>query len=96
MILTNQKRELTDAKKAFKSLRFWHMSFMLYSGLFFGVYVAAVYKSIASGIPNEIGDKALTLTGAIGSVMNGSSRVIWASFQDKFGFKAIYMTLLAI
>ena len=72
------------------------MSLMLYSGLFFGVYVASVYKSIASGIPNEIGDKALTLTGAIGSVMNGSSRVIWATLQDKFGFNAIYMTVLTI
>ena len=55
------------------------MSLMLYSGLFFGVYIASVYKSIASGISNEIGDKALTLTGAIGSVMNGSSRVMWAT-----------------
>ena len=77
--MRNKKETITKSSDAFKSLRFWHMSFMLYGGLFFGVYVASVYKPIASGIPNEIGDKALTLTGAIGSVMNGASRVVWAT-----------------
>jgi len=79
VIITKNKKQITSSSEVFKTLRFWQMSLMLYSGLFFGVYIASVYKSIASGIPNEIGDKALTLTGAIGSVMNGSSRVMWAT-----------------
>jgi hypothetical protein len=66
---------------------------LIYLGCFFGVYVASVYKSAAGDV---ISDKQLTLAGAIGSIMNGSSRIMWASLQDKYGFKVIYMILLII
>lgn len=80
-------------KDALKSWRFWHHSIMLFNGVFFGVYVAAVYKAVANTV---IKDKYLTIAGSIGSFVNGSSRIFWASLLDKYGFKAIYMIMLFI
>ena len=66
-------------KDAIHSIRFWHHSIMLFNGVFFGVYVASVYKDVALK-KGSINDADLTIAGAIGSFMNGSSRIIWASF----------------
>ena len=79
---------------AFKSPRFWYMGWLLFEGMFFGLYMASVYKKVASG--RVLSDKQLTLAGAIGSVCNGSSRIIWATLQDKYGFKKIYSYLLIV
>jgi len=49
---------------------------MLFFGIFYGVYVASVYKTAVNGI---LGDHVLTLAGALGSVCNGSSRIMWAT-----------------
>lgn len=68
---------------------------MLFNGVFFGVYVAAIYKDVALK-KGSIQDSSLTVAGALGSFMNGSSRIMWASLQDYFGFRAIYMILLII
>ena len=48
---------------------------MLFNGVFFGVYISSVYKSFARGID----DNTLTIAGAVGSFINGSSRIFWAS-----------------
>ena len=69
------------------------MAWLLFEGMFFGLYMASVYKAIASG---HLKDSVLTVAGAIGSVCNGSSRLIWATLQDKFGFKKIYTSLLVV
>jgi len=64
---------------------------MLYSGLFYGYFVATVYKSSASKV---LDDNLLTTAGMIGSACNGGSRIIWATLMDKYGFKKIYSVLL--
>jgi hypothetical protein len=64
---------------------------MLLFGLFFGVYMAASYKTVAL---DKIDDRILTLAGSVGSVCNGSSRIIWATAQDRFGFKKVYLYLM--
>jgi len=69
------------------------MGIMLYLGVFYGVYFASVYKVAAQEI---IDDHTLTLAGSLGSVCNGSSRIIWATIQDKYGFKRVYYVLLSI
>lgn len=51
---------------------------MLLNGVFFGVYVASVYKDVALK-KGSIEDADLTIAGAIGSFVNGSSRIFWAS-----------------
>ena len=56
--------------------------------------MASVFKFAAQGTITD--DKYLTIAGAVGSVCNGSSRVIWASFQDKYGFKKVYLVLLIV
>jgi MFS family permease len=68
------------------------MFLLLFSGIFFGVYLASVYKTLAI----DIEDSALTIAGAIGSVCNGGSRIIWATIQDYYGFKKVYLCLLVI
>ena len=80
-------------KEGVTSGRFWLMFAILYFGLFYGVYMASVYKTTAQ---DTLDDHTLTLAGALGSVCNGSSRIMWASIQDKFGFKRVYFCLLLI
>jgi hypothetical protein len=64
---------------------------MFYMGTFIGLYVASTYKVISS-----LDDSTLTITGALGSIFNGSSRIFWSTLQDKFGFKKVYFCLLCI
>jgi hypothetical protein len=66
---------------------------MVFFGFFYGIYVNNVYKDSAEDIME---DKILTYAGMIGAICNGSSRVIWAAFMDKFGFKKVYGCLLAL
>ena len=80
--------------EAIHTRRFYHMGLLLFQGIFFGLFVASVYKNV--GLDGAISDKALTLAGSIGSVCNGSSRIFWASLQDKYGFKKIYASLLIV
>jgi len=49
---------------------------MLFCSVFYGMFMANAYKPL--GEKNGIDDHFLTLTGAFGSVMNGSSRIFWA------------------
>lgn len=55
--------------------------------------MASVYKEVALNI---LSDDTLTIAGAIGSVCNGSSRIIWATLQDKYGFRKMYFILLCL
>jgi MFS-type transporter involved in bile tolerance (Atg22 family) len=62
-------------------------------GSFYGLYVASVYKTINQV---NLSDKILTIAGALGSVCNGCSRIMWATLQDKFGFKKVYGVILVL
>lgn len=80
-------------KEGLTSKEFWHLGLMLLNGMFFGLFMASVYKEVAL---NSLSDHTLTLAGALGSVCNGSSRIIWATLQDKYGFRKMYFILLCI
>jgi Na+/melibiose symporter-like transporter len=80
-------------KEAVKSSRFWFLCVLLFDGIFFGIYFASVYKVADQAV---LKDKTLTIAGALGSVCNGCSRIMWASLQDKFGFKKVYLVLMLI
>ena len=73
--------------------RFWYVALMLFLGTFYGCYVVSVYKTVANV---NLEDHLLTLAGSLGSACNGSSRIIWATLQDKFGFKKVYSCLLTL
>ena len=66
---------------------------MLFLGIFYGIYMAGVYKKTAQ---EDLSDNVLTLAGAIGSVCNGCSRYFWASLQDIFGFRRVYFVVMCI
>jgi len=66
---------------------------MMFNGIFFGAYIASVYKQIDL---DKISDSQLTIAGAIGSLCNGGSRIFWATIQDGYGFKKVYYVLLTI
>lgn len=65
---------------------------MLYFGIFYGVFMASVYKEI----PEELEDDIKTWAGGLGSICNGCSRLFWASMQDKYGFRKVYGCVLVI
>lgn len=56
--------------------------------------MASAFKNF--GIENNIDDFTLTLAGALGSAMNGTSRIVWATLSDKYGFKKIYACILIL
>jgi hypothetical protein len=49
---------------------------MLFNGVFFGVFTAGVFKTVALG---DLSDGVLTTAGAIGAVCNGCSRIGWST-----------------
>jgi hypothetical protein len=64
-------------KQSLKMGRFYHIFTILAFGSFYGLYVASVYKTFDQ---DNLSDKILTIAGALGSVCNGCSRIMWASF----------------
>jgi len=82
---------------ALQSLFSWktlHLYTMLVASAMFPYYVAANFKSYGS--TNISDDQFITIVGAIGSALNGASRIGWATIFDFFGFKYVYMALLLI
>lgn len=41
-------------------------------------------------------DKTLTLAGALGSLMNGISRIFWPILEDRYGFKPVMAVVLTM
>ena len=80
--------------EALKTKQFWTLNLMLFNGIFFGSFLASVYKDFGSD--GKISDKALTVTGSIGSVGNGVSRIVWSALSDKYGFKKMYILVMII
>ena len=87
------ENDSVEVKSALLDIRFWHFGFLLFNGVFFGTYVASVYKGVAL---TYIDDETLTLAGSIGSFANGASRIIWASMMDYIGFKKVYLCLIIL
>ena len=92
-VKNDEYRNSIGFKEAFMSARFWHMLIMLFFGEFYCLYNASSYKLVAQ---NTISDRSLTIAGALGSILNGLSRVVWGALLDKYGFKKLYLMLLTI
>lgn len=82
-----------DLSTALKSVRFWHQFATLLTGTFFGIYLVSVYKTFAG---TQIDDRTLTLAGSLAAAANGFSRVVWASFMDRFGFRPVMLVMMTI
>jgi len=54
--------------------------------------MASIYKEIS----DKLTDDTKTWAGALGSIFNGCSRFFWASLQDKYGFRKIYLCVSTI
>jgi len=90
---TVEHEDDTSVRRALKMGRFWYLGLILFLGTFYGCYLISVYKALASTI---LRDDILTLAGSLGSAFNGTSRIMWGTLQDKFGFKKVYYCLLAL
>lgn len=88
-----QEDNAVEVQTAVCDIRFWHLGVMLFNGVFFGTYVASVYKGVAL---TYVDDKTLTLAGSLGSFSNGASRLLWASLMDCWGFKRVYSCLIVL
>lgn len=81
-------------KEALKHHKTWHITLMALLSQCQGIFVSYVFKSFGElNIPD---DAFITVVGTIAAVTNGLSRSFWANLQDRFGYKPIYMSLLAI
>ena len=87
------KSQAITVSQSIKMGRFYHIFCMLAFGSFYGIYVASVYKIFDQ---DNLSDRILTIAGAMGSVCNGCSRIMWATLQDKYGFKRVYGVLLVL
>ena len=66
---------------------------MLVFGMFYSLYIASAYKFLAQ---DGLDDFVLTIAGAIGSICNGGSRFVWATLQDKLGFRPVYAIIMCL
>ena len=55
--------------------------------------MSSVYKIISLEF---ISDDILTTAGGFGMLCNGLSRLFWSSMLDKFSFKKVYFSMMAI
>ena len=60
----------------------------------YGMFMSHTFKAL--GIITINDDLFLTTVGSIGAVVNGCSRSLWATLQDKYSFKKIFFILLII
>ena len=58
----------------------------------FGQFMINNYKNYGVMHPALENDTYLTTIGSISSFCNGSSRIIWATFFDKYGFRCVFYT----
>jgi len=66
---------------------------MLFTGNFYGIYMASVYKAAAK---DTLPDNILTYAGMIGSICNGGGRLFWGLLMDMIGFKKTYFCLIVV
>ena len=41
-------------------------------------------------------DQFVTIVGSLGSISNGLTRPLWATFFDKFGFRKVFLVLVIL
>lgn len=57
-----------------------------------GLFAVASFKTI--GIKYGYDDTFLTVTGSLGSILNGTMRPLWGMFFDKTNFRMVYLVIL--
>jgi hypothetical protein len=93
------KPEIAAVKFCFYSKRFWQYFWLLVIGNIFCGFFAYSYKIYGEDKTSHkpISDTLLTWAASIGSgLVNGSSRLIMGSLQDKFKFKTLLGVLYLI
>ena len=90
--VTETGQVFPDFNEAMKCHRTWHLWINVILTASYGLFFAGNFKAIAT-FDN---DSFLTLIGSLGSVANGGCRWVWGMTQDRFGFKVVYYSCLAI
>lgn len=80
--------------ESFKDYRTFYLWIMIILTSSYPFYIASNFKSYEQQDLND--DSFITLVGSLGAVMNGLSRGFWATLQDFFGFKKVYLSLLVL
>jgi MFS family permease len=76
----NEAPEYPSVKQAIKTCQTWHLISMILCSSCYGLFIASVFKVYGNSDPDvDFGDSFITLTGAIASVLNGTSRLFWSS-----------------
>lgn len=70
------KAPILTVKQGLKSGTFWLCFAMLFTGIFYGLMVVAIYKPMDL---DALSDSTLTVTGMFAFTCNGSSRIVWAT-----------------
>lgn len=81
------QKECPDFKTAVTSLKFFHIWAMVFTASCHGMLIVNVYKGL--GYANGFDDVYLSALGGVGAVMNGISKLVCASVQDKLGFRKV-------
>ena len=72
---------------------------LVFTGLFVlyhGMFTVNQYKNYGLSIESLDDDRFLSVVGAVGSIANGSMRTVWALCMEKFGFKAVFYTIITL
>ena len=90
-IVLNKDPSVLEGLLSWRALHIWTL---IFSSSIFPYYVASNFKSYGSiDIPD---DQFMTIVGAVGSTLNGVSRICWATLFDYFGFKKVYISLVIV
>jgi MFS family permease len=90
-LTTHEYPAFSDAIRQRKSIYIWLMSFF---GWCYTMFMANVFKSYGEKYIKD--DAFITTIGAVGAILNGLGRTIWATLMDKYGFKKVYGALLIV
>jgi MFS family permease len=67
---------------------------MVYLSVSYGQFLGSTFKTY--GEEEITDDSFITAVGSIAAIANGISRGIWATLQDKYGFKTIFFIILVV
>ncbi|OMJ67948.1 hypothetical protein SteCoe_34749 [Stentor coeruleus] len=77
---------------AFKTRQFHQVFWCFILSGTAGLFAVASFKTI--GIKYGYDDTFLTVTGSLGSILNGTMRPFWGMFFDRTSFKMVYLIIL--
>mmetsp|Transcript_21833 Transcript_21833/g.21568 ORF Transcript_21833/g.21568 Transcript_21833/m.21568 type:complete len:216 (+) Transcript_21833:370-1017(+) len=75
--------------EAFRDYRLYYIWVLILLSSSYPYFIAANFKTYEEIDLHD--DRFITLVGSLGAVTNGLSRGVWATLQDLFGFKIVFM-----